>query len=249
MRLATYCVDFISTNIRVAKLSAHCFYSRLQPMTKQQFSTYKVLPREMVQEELRDDQASQYFLYLLINPNSNKGDRQWIEGILNGSFVFRTECTKAFHFCPKLFELGVSSKSLQCLWINCFLWDCRHWLVEEKVRYNSCDVLAKFLLVWAAMDVSIMPTQFSVILPLNQEMITFFRSIFTELRKGVPLSLSEQDAPSPFEGGKDITTLWLSLTYKLGSVLVNGFGNGEYIPPRKAACLCRHSANLPSKMA
>ena len=108
-------------------------------------------------------------------------------------------------------------------------------------------LLSKFLLIWAAMDGSVLRTVFNVIVPDNEEMIDFFKEIITKLHEGVPFPLNEQHAKFDTPQGKDISHLRVSSPYKLCSVLENVLDNGKGVPPKKTHWVRRHAATWRSR--
>ena len=58
-------------------------------------------------------------------------------------------------------------------WFNLEQWNNLIALAVPQ-GHNRCDILVKFLLVWAAMDGSIVDSCFEVLIPDDPEMIAFF---------------------------------------------------------------------------
>lgn len=145
----------------------------------------KATVKAMVRETIEDERVRELFLGLLDEPRPTQEEAVCIESILNGSFVVKTTSCTAFHYCPQLLEFGFpKSKSKACL-LNRTLWDDLIRRTEAK-GHSRRDVLAKFILVWAAMDGSILHDRLEVIIPDDPQMITFFREIFHEQQEGVP---------------------------------------------------------------
>ena len=164
-----------------------------------------------------------------------------MESILNGSFFFTTQSTTAFHFCPQLLEFGFPASHSNACRLNRELWNK---LIERAVAqgHSRRDTLAKFLLVWAAMDGSILSSYFETIIPDDAEMIAFFREIYDELHQGEKFNLYEYHQPSEFVDGKDIVYLGRSSPFKLCSVLESVLEDGKYVPRKKAFQLRKHAA-------
>jgi hypothetical protein len=162
----------------------------------------------MVKKTIQDGTLRDHLLSILEDPTPDADNELRIQSLLNGSFFMRTQSTTAFHFIPQLLEFGFpSSGSNAC----CFNQDMWSKLIRSAVQqgHQRRDVLAKFLLVGAAMDGSILSNRFEVIVPDNVSMIAFFRRIFEELHEGVPFPnpLNVYHAKSPIKNGKDITHL------------------------------------------
>lgn len=170
--------------------------------------------KRLVEATLEEPLLRNLFLGLLDCPtvDRDEGDQVRVEAILNGSFYFTTDSTTAFFYCAHLTEFGFPSSRSNACKLNRQLWND---LMERSVAlgHSRQDTLAKFLLVWAAMDGSILKDYFAVIVPNDPDMIAFFRDIFTELHDGMGYHLSEHKELSDTPYGKDICHLRLKQPY------------------------------------
>lgn len=161
---------------------------------------------------------------------------------MNGTFFFKTQSTTAFHYIPEMLELGFPSSKSKASRLNIKLFE--DLVIRARAQGRSRrDTLALFILVWAAMDGSILKNQLVVLINDDKKMIKFFRDIIHELHEGVPYSISEYHQFSDTEHGKNIVHLTVSTPRKLCSVLLNVLSEDDkYVPPKKTAWVRRHAA-------
>ena len=202
----------------------------------------KDVVRNLVDENLNNESLRDLFLELLDKTTPNAKEQHCIQSILNGTFFARVQCTVAFHWCPELLKFGFPSSHSNVCNLNMELWNDLLARAEAK-GFSRRRMLAKFILVWAAMDGSILRNCLTVIIPDNPAMIKFFEDIITELHEGKSFSMSKRQEPSPKPNGKDIVTITISTPLKLCSVLSEVLEdcNGKYVPPKKAKWVYRHA--------
>ena len=205
---------------------------------------------QMVRNTITDVDLQSLFLNLLSKTSPSGDEKLCIEGILNGTFFAINQSTVAFHWCYDMLLFGFpSSRSNACVF-NRTLWDDLLARASRK-GHSRRYMLSKFILVWAAMDGSIMDTYFYIIIPDNDEMITFFREILIELHDGEAHKIYQQSFPSPKADGKSIVGLSIFSPGKLCHELLDAWEKcgRKYVPRQKADCIEFHASVYKSTVA
>ena len=200
---------------------------------------------QLIKEIIRDHHVRELFFDILSEkiPAQDQTQKDLLrrEAILNGSFYMTTQCYTACYYIPQLLEYGFPSSMSRICNLNQALWDKTIEMAKEQ-GHTKRDTLAKFILVWAAMDGSILSGRFEVIVPDDETMIKFFVEIITYLHEGVQFSHSVYREKSEDGNCKDIAKIRVSSPYKLCNVSSTVLDDDDKYVPHKKADMCRRHA-------
>ena len=108
----------------------------------------------MIDQCIQDQHINQILHGFLDDPAPTAEVELCVESILNGSVRMETYSCTAFYYCLELLEFGFPSSKSQACKLNRTMFDR---LIAKGIErgLSRRDMIAKFLLVWAAMDGSI----------------------------------------------------------------------------------------------
>ncbi|KAL3941985.1 MAG: hypothetical protein SGARI_000414 [Bacillariaceae sp.] len=199
--------------------------------------------KELVEETIVDAEWKAIFMGILDGTLKKVNDREFdeddlgvmVEALRNGTVFVGSASETAWHWIPDILKFGFpSSHALYCEF-NRELWDRLISLVPDRRK-----ALALFVMIWAALDGSILKGYVGVLIPDDDEVQEFFYEIIKELHDGEPYSIKTYTKPS-LVGGKDIRDIRVS-TKKLCSEFLKVLSDdNKFVPTKKAEWIRKHA--------